>query len=235
MTNSLRNLVRLLLPFPLRVKIARAFGSLALRDLLGRLGAAGLHAYVARGTTARRWRHVCIGAGALVECGTHFHCNDEGPGLRIVVGERCFVGQNCFFSAGDRIEIRRDCVIGASCNFLAAGHRYDDPTCAVARAAVVSYGPMVLGANAWIGVGATLLGGIEVGFGSIVAAGSLLRMSVPPLSLVAGNPARVVKTYDWRARCWMPLPAVPHERDAALQQHLRSLPTEEAYLEALQT
>lgn len=233
MNDSIRKMLRVLVPFPLRVWVGRRMRGRDLRDFAGRFGAGGLGAYIAWGVSARRWRHVAVGAGTQVERGTHFHSNDEGPGRRIVIGERCFIGQNCFFSAGERIEMRRDVVVGAACNFLAAGHRYDDPRRAVARAEVVSYGPMTLGANAWIGVGATLLGGVEVGFGAIVAAGSLLRTSVPPLCLAAGHPARVIRVYDWVAGAWSTLPPDEAARTAALAQHLRNLPTETAYLAAL--
>lgn len=235
MNDIIRTTLRVLVPFPLRVWFARSVRGRRPRDYAGRLGAGGLTAYIAWGVSARRWRHVRVGAGTQVERGTHFHSNDEGDDLRIVIGERCFIGQNCFFSAGERIEIRRDSVVGAACQFLAAGHRYDDPTRVVARAEVLSYGPMVIGANVWVGVGATLLGGIEVGFGSIVAAGSLVRASVPPLCLVAGSPARVIKVYDWPTRAWIGLPSEPTERDAALGRHVRNLPTEADYLDALQT
>ncbi len=233
MNDLFRKMLRLVVPFPLRVCLGRALRGRNLRDFAGRFGAGGLDAYVAWGVSARRWRHVSIGAGTQVERGTHFHCNDEGPGRRIIIGERCFIGQNCFFSAGERIEIRRDAVVGAACNFLAAGHRYDDPKRAIAQAEVLSYGPMTLGANAWIGVGTTILGGVEVGFGAIVAAGSLLRTSVPPLCLAAGHPARVIRTFDWTAGSWSTLPNDDDARAAALAQHLRNLPSETAYIAAL--
>jgi len=235
MNDLIRKALRPFVPFPVRVWLGGWVGGRGVRDFAGRFGAGGLSAYIAWGASARRWHHVQVGPGTQVERGTHFHSNDEGTGKRIVIGERCFVGQNCFFSAGERIEIRRDSVIGAACHFLAAGHRYDEPKRSVALAEVISYGPMVLGANTWIGVGAILLGGIEIGYGSIVAAGSLLRASVPPLCLVAGNPARVVKTYDWLAGIWITLPSEPLEREATMRRHLQNLPTETAYLDALET
>lgn len=235
MNDSLRKMLRLLAPFPLRVWIGRALRGRNLRDLTGRLGAGGLHAYVAWGVSARRWRHVQIGAGTQVDRGTHFHSNDEEQGKRIVIGERCFVGPNCFLSAGERIEIRQDTVLGAACHLLAAGHRYDDPTRAVAKAEVVSYGPLVLGVNSWIGVGAIIVGGVEVGYGAIVAAGSLLRTSVPPLCLAAGHPARVIKTYDWISKSWSKLPGDECARAAALERHVQNLPGEATYLAALGT
>lgn len=53
--------------------------------------------------------------------------------------------------------------------------------------------PVVIGANVWIGIGAIILRGVEIGDNSIVAAGAVVTRSVPPNVIVAGNPARVVR------------------------------------------
>jgi maltose O-acetyltransferase len=66
----------------------------------------------------------------------------------------------------------------------------------------VGSAPVVIEDDAWIGFGSTILKGVTVGRGSIVAAGSLVARSVPPGVLVAGNPARVVRelpTGSWTA------------------------------------
>lgn len=57
-----------------------------------------------------------------------------------------------------------------------------------------SKGPVVIEENVWIGQGSMILSGLTIGKGSIVAANSVVTKSVPPFSLVAGNPAKVIKT-----------------------------------------
>jgi len=52
---------------------------------------------------------------------------------------------------------------------------------------------LILGNDVWIGAGATILGGVCVGNGAIVAAGAVVTKSVPPYAVVGGNPARVLK------------------------------------------
>jgi len=54
-------------------------------------------------------------------------------------------------------------------------------------------GDTVVGPDAWLGFGATVLPGVRVGAGAIVAAGSVVASDVPPYAIVAGNPARVVR------------------------------------------
>jgi len=53
--------------------------------------------------------------------------------------------------------------------------------------------PTVIHRNAWVGVNVTILPGVEIGEGAIVAAGAVVTESVPPHTLAAGVPARVVK------------------------------------------
>jgi acetyltransferase-like isoleucine patch superfamily enzyme len=56
--------------------------------------------------------------------------------------------------------------------------------------------PIRLGRNSWVGFGACVLPGVTVGEGSIVAARSVVAADVPPYVVVAGNPARVVRSLD---------------------------------------
>lgn len=62
--------------------------------------------------------------------------------------------------------------------------------------AAVANGPVVIEADAWIGAGAIILPGVRIGRGAVVGAGSVVSQDVPPLSVVAGQPARVIKTLE---------------------------------------
>ncbi|MEE4213008.1 MAG: DapH/DapD/GlmU-related protein [Parvularcula sp.] len=53
--------------------------------------------------------------------------------------------------------------------------------------------PIAIEDKVWIGFGATILKGVTIGEGAIVAAGAVVTKDVPPYSIVAGNPARVVR------------------------------------------
>jgi acetyltransferase-like isoleucine patch superfamily enzyme len=57
-------------------------------------------------------------------------------------------------------------------------------------------GPVIIGDNVWIGMNATILKGVTIGENSVVAAGSVVTKSVPANTVVAGNPAVAVKTFQ---------------------------------------
>lgn len=56
-----------------------------------------------------------------------------------------------------------------------------------------SRGPIEIGSDVWIGTGSTVLSGVSIGHGAVVAAGAVVTRSVPPYAIVAGNPAAVVR------------------------------------------
>ena len=113
-------------------------------------------------------------------------------GVRI--GEHVHIGPNCtidypypyFVSIGD----------GASL----AGNDYvlahSTPMEYHSRCMESFVAPTTIGRNAWVGVNVTILPGVTIGEGAIVAAGAVVTSDVPPHTLVAGVPARIVKQLD---------------------------------------
>ena len=57
----------------------------------------------------------------------------------------------------------------------------------------LTYAPIVIGANAWVAAWSIVLPGVKIGEGAVVGAGAVVTRAVEPLTVVAGNPARVIK------------------------------------------
>ncbi len=56
-----------------------------------------------------------------------------------------------------------------------------------------SKGPVIIGSDVWVGVGAIILSGVRIGSGAVIGAGSVVVRDIPPYAIAVGNPARVVK------------------------------------------
>ena len=61
---------------------------------------------------------------------------------------------------------------------------------------IISKGPVIIGDNVWIGDKVTILSGVRIGNGVVVAANSVVTKDVPEYCVVAGNPARVIRSND---------------------------------------
>lgn len=80
-------------------------------------------------------------------------------------------------------------------------HNFEDVNAPIDEQGVRT-APIVIEDDVWIGASAVVLAGVTIGVHSVVAAGSVVNQSIPPYSVCAGVPARVVKQYDFENREW---------------------------------
>ncbi|MBD0325653.1 MAG: N-acetyltransferase [Pyrinomonadaceae bacterium] len=110
----------------------------------------------------------------------------------VSVGRNCKVSSHTFICEG--VHIEDEVFIGHNVNFINDKYpRATSLTGQLQTEADWQVEPTVVRRGASIGTGATILGGLEIGARSIVGAGAVVTKNVPPNSIVAGNPARVIK------------------------------------------
>lgn len=114
---------------------------------------------------------------------------DYGTHTRL--GEGTFVNHGCYFMDGNIIEIGKNVFIGPFCGFYTASHPmdYEDRNRGSERAL-----PIRIGDNCWFGANVSVLQGVTIGSGCVIAAGSVVTRDLPDNCLAAGVPA-VVKKY----------------------------------------
>ena len=114
-------------------------------------------------------------------------------GFNVHFGERVHVGHNCFFMDGADITLGNDIFIGPDCGFYTASHplTYEERNRGLEKAL-----PITIGDNCWFGAKVSVMPGVRIGNGCVIAAGSVVTKDIPDNSLAAGIPAAVKKTIE---------------------------------------
>jgi acetyltransferase-like isoleucine patch superfamily enzyme len=131
------------------------------------------------GTNAR----IELGGDFSVYSGSRIYVNDNAV---LVLGSG-YINHNLSLSCFERIEIGHGVAISENVTIR------DSDNHVISGSRNGKTAPVKIGNNVWIGLNATILKGVTIGDGAIVAAGSLVNRDVPPATLVAGVPAKVVR------------------------------------------
>ena len=114
-------------------------------------------------------------------------------GSCISIGSRSFLGIRSFIDASARVDIGRDCAVGPNVSFLTSTH---DVGSEERRAGSARATAIVIEDGVWIGGSAVILGGVTIGKGCVVGAGSLVVSDCAPNGLYGGVPARRIRDLD---------------------------------------
>jgi serine acetyltransferase len=131
----------------------------------------------------------------------------------LTIGDRCVIGRGSHIVAHQSVEIGDDVWTGPYIYITDQNHGYADPDTPIGRQFPVNR-PVRIGSGSWLGAGAIVLPGASIGRNVVVAAGSVVRGTVPDHCVVAGVPARIVREHTvagWRpsrAEARSPFPPV---------------------------
>lgn len=115
------------------------------------------------------------------------------PGGELHIGHGAFINYGAEICAATQITIGDECRIGTHCIIMDSDFHYVELYRRDERPPGV---PVILEPHVWIGNRVTILKGVRIGYGSVVAAGSVVTHSIPPMSIAAGIPARVLRRID---------------------------------------
>lgn len=145
--------------------------------------------------------NVRIGDHVFIGCQIYALC-----GGKIRIGNNCYIGSASSLQAKESIVIEDNVIISNNVLIVDNNSHPTDPAMRLKMSACEDYmsdslwsweyaasKPIRIEENVWIGRNATIMKGVTVGKGSIVAFGAVVTKDVPPYTVVAGNPAKVVK------------------------------------------
>ncbi len=117
-----------------------------------------------------------------------FYCD---YGFNIEVGKNLFANYNCTIIDVAKVTIGDNCMLAPNVAIYTAGHPIHPDT----RRSLYEYGkPVVIGDNVWIGGNAVILPGVTIGSNCVIGAGSVVTHDIPPWTVSAGNPCRVIRS-----------------------------------------
>lgn len=117
------------------------------------------------------------------------------PDRGLVIGDRCVIGAHATITAHESITIGDDVWFGRNVFISDASHGYQDPETPIGRQ--LGYAQAVsIGAGSWVGHGAIILPGARIGRNVVVAAGSVVRGVIADHAVIAGVPAKVVRSLE---------------------------------------
>jgi len=143
-----------------------------------------------------RWRLMLAdysGSGVFIGKGSRLLARTE-------IGDGTRINGRCVVKGSGKLTIGRYCAIGDGVRFLTSNHSTKSVANQYAIQREIGLAPAVakkkdvtVGHDVWIGDGAILLPGLTVGSGAVVGAGAVVSRDVDPYTVVAGNPARVIR------------------------------------------
>jgi acetyltransferase-like isoleucine patch superfamily enzyme len=120
------------------------------------------------------------------------------PGsARIRIGGGTFLNLGVMVAALELVEIGDHCMFANGCFVSDGSHRFDDPHKPVPWQGFTTKGPTRIGDNVWCGAHAVITSGVTVGERCVIGANSVVTSDLPPFSIAAGSPARVLRTIEY--------------------------------------
>lgn len=134
---------------------------------------------------------ISVGTQCKISTGAVFHAY----GGSISLAENVFIGPHVVMYGHGGITIGKNSLIAMHTALIAAEHAIP-PLGTPIRSKPDTRKPITIGEDVWIGAGSCILAGVTIGDGCVIAAGSVVRQSLQPGTIVAGVPARTIRTRD---------------------------------------
>lgn len=124
-------------------------------------------------------------------------------GVTVRIGDGTYIGHFLRLTAVGGVHIGDEALISDRVYISDTNHIYEDVSQPIKRQGLRDGRTVEIADGAWLGIGAVVVGGVRVGRNAVVAANAVVRADVPDFTVVAGNPAEVVRRHDGERWEWM--------------------------------
>ena len=152
-------------------------------------------------------KSIKIGDNVSIDARAEFFPSDggaqESSDFKIIVGDNVHIGAYNRFASVNKVEIEEDVLFAAFVHVTDHSHEFRDIELPIRNQGVFTKGDVKICKGAWLGLRCSILSGVTIGQNAVVAAGAIVTKDVPPYSVVAGCPARVIQEYDFNRKEWV--------------------------------
>jgi acetyltransferase-like isoleucine patch superfamily enzyme len=175
-------------------------------------------AAIERNVRLRFASNIRLGHGSYLDEGTYIHASPNGvdigcntiimqgailhvynfrglPNAGIRIGKDCLIGEYTVIRGQGGVQIGDRVYTSPMTQIIAVDHIFHDPERPFVEQGITAQG-IVIEDDVWLGSAAVITDGVRVGKGAVVAAGAVVTKDVPPHTVVAGVPAKVIKRVD---------------------------------------
>ena len=145
-------------------------------------------------------KHVGIGSHTFIGPVIEYAQITYNP--KIIIGDGTWIGKHCSIAAINKVEIGRNVLFAGYVHITDHSHGYEDISCPIAPQRLTSKGAVIIEDDCWLGFNCEILSGVHIGKHCIIAARAVVTKDVPSYSIAAGNPARIVKQYNFKTQKW---------------------------------
>lgn len=132
---------------------------------------------------------IAIGSNTQIDDGVYLQCHLDGDGIKI--GDGCRINAHTHIQSFSRIILEEDVLVAPFSHISSSNHRFEAGSdLPILKLGACPSGAVRIGTGTWIGRGAHVLGGVELGRNCVVAAGAVVTKCAQPELVLAGVPAR---------------------------------------------
>lgn len=152
-------------------------------------------------------KYIDFGTGLTTGRNCRIEVNGEHSGKRLVFGKNVNIGDYVSIRCANSISIGNNVLMGSRVLIIDnshgsySGESQDTPSKAP-NERMLSSAKIEIGDNVWIGEGAVIQQGVNIGYGTIIGANSVVTKDIPPMTIAGGVPARILKKYNSETSTW---------------------------------
>ena len=121
---------------------------------------------------------------------------------KIIIKDGCYIGDHFRILTASKVELEENVLIASCVVIMGENHSMDPENPIPYKHQPLAPAPVTIKEGAWIGENVSILPGVTVGKRSIIGTGAVVTKDVPDYSIAVGNPARIIKKYNFDTHAW---------------------------------